>query len=596
MMRQRKILATAMALFGSVAATDALAQTAPKQFNLIEATVPQIQAAFQSRLLSSEQLINMYLARVAAYDDAGPKLNSYMFVNPAAAATAKAMDAVRFSPNTTVGPLYGVPVILKDLIDTYDMPTTGGAVALKDSIPPVDAFLTRKLREAGAIIIGKASLTEFANGMTSGMPGGYSGLGGYCFNPYNPVPLPGGDGRPLLSPRGSSSGSGIAAAANLSALTIGTETSGSILGPSEANGIVGIKPTVGLISRIGIIPITADQDIAGPMTRTVTDAAIMLGVITGYDPEDSSTEACLEPGNCFSDYTPFLKADGLAGARIAVPPFPNNRADIMNAAIAKMQSLGATVVSIPALGAVTAPGISRYGQKRDINAYLDRLPSTFPIQSLTDLIAYNSANTDLNTLKYGQTNFISSELQDLSPGSADTVKYLADRALGFTQSRGLINDALDGPDGERGTEDDFDAVFFSGTGGSGLWARAGYPTVIIPYGFVTQDGAQIPSGVSFAGRRFGEPRLIELAYSLEQASMGRKPPFSAPALPTDVVLRGDIDGDGKVNSKDVTAASRRLNQAATGPYDKADIDGDGKVTALDTRLITNLCTKPRCAL
>lgn len=592
---KRKILATAMALVGNVAAFNALAQTAPKQFSLIEATVPQIQEAFQSRLLSAEQLINMYLARVAAYDDAGPKLNSYIYVNPQAAATAKAMDEARFSPNTTVGPLYGVPVILKDLIDTYDMPTTGGAVALKDSIPPVDAFLTRKLREAGAIIIGKASLTEFANGMTSGMPGGYSGLGGYCFNPYNPVPLPGGDGRPLLSPRGSSSGSGIAAAANLSALTIGTETSGSILGPSEANGIVGIKPTVGLVSRIGIIPITADQDIAGPMTRTVTDAAIMLGVITGYDPEDSSTEACLEPGNCFNDYTPFLKADGLAGARVAVPPFPSSRADIMNDAIAKMEALGATVVRIPALGAVTAPGISRYGQKRDINAYLDRLPSTFPIQSLTDLIAYNSANTDLNTLKYGQTNFITSDLQDLSPDSADTAKYLADRALGFTQSRGIINDALNGPDGERGTEDDFDAVVFSGTGGSGLWARAGYPTVIIPYGFVTQDGAQIPSGVSFAGRRFGEPRLIELAYSLEQASMGREPPFSTPALPTDVVLRGDINGDGKVNGTDVSLVARRLNQTATGPYDKADINGDGRITALDTRLITTLCSKPRCA-
>jgi amidase len=585
-----------MALVGNVAAFNALAQTAPKQFNLIEATVPQIQAAFQSRLLSSEQLINMYLARVAAYDDAGPKLNSYLTVNPEAASTARAMDEARFSPNTTVGPLYGVPILLKDIIDTYDMPTTGGAVALKDSIPPVDAFLTRKLREAGAIIIGKASLTEFANGMTSGMPGGYSGLGGYCFNPYNPVPLPGGDGRPLLSPRGSSSGSGIAAAANLSALTIGTETSGSILGPSEANGIVGIKPTVGLISRIGIIPITADQDIAGPMTRTVTDAAIMLGVITGYDPEDSSTEACLEPGNCFSDYTPFLKADGLAGARIAVPPFPNNRADIMNAAIAKMQSLGATVVSIPAVTFQSTPGVLNYGQKRDVNLYFDSLPDTFPIQSLADLIAYNAANTNLNTIKYGQTTFIASNNLDISPGSADTATYQTNFALGYSRSRAAINNALNGPDLIEGTEDDFDAIFYSGSGSAGTWARAGYPSIVIPYGSVISNDVPIPSGVSFAGRRFGEPRLIELAYALEQASKGRFVPPSAPALPTDVVLRGDIDGDGKVNSKDVTAASRRLNQAATGPYDKADIDGDGKVTALDTRLITNLCTKPRCAL
>lgn len=594
---KRKILATAMALFGSVAATDALAQTAPKQFNLIEATVPQIQAAFQSRLLSSEQLINMYLARVVAYDDNGPKLNSYIYVNPEAANTARALDEARFSPNTTIGPLYGIPVILKDIIDTDDMPTTGGAVALKDSIPPDDAFITRKMREAGAIIIGKATLSEFANFMTSGGVSGYSGLGGYGYNPYDTRPSPTNpDGRPLLNPSGSSSGSGIAAAANLSALTIGTETSGSILSPSNANGIVGIKPTVGLVSRDGIIPITADQDTAGPMTRTVTDAAILLGVIAGYDPSDAATLECLEPGNCFNDYTPFLKADGLAGARIAVPPFPNNRADIMNAAIAKMQSLGATVVSIPAVTFQSTPGVLNYGQKRDVNLYFDSLPDTFPIQSLADLIAYNAANTNLNTIKYGQTTFIASNNLDISPGSADTATYQTNFALGYSRSRAAINNALNGPDLIEGTEDDFDAIFYSGSGSAGTWARAGYPSIVIPYGSVISNGVPIPSGVSFAGRRFGEPRLIELAYALEQASKGRFVPPSAPALPTDVVLRGDIDGDGKVNSKDVTAAARRLNQAATGPYDKADIDGDGKVTALDTRLITNLCTKPRCAL
>lgn len=596
---KKKLLATAMAMIGNVAAFNALAQTAPKQFSLIEATVPQIQEAFQSRLLSAEQLINMYLARVAAYDDGGPMLNSYLTVNPEAANTGKELDAARFAPNTTVGPLYGVPVLLKDIVDTFDMPTTGGAWALKDSVPSDDAFITRKMREAGAIIIGKATLTEFANFIGQGLPGGYSGFGGYGFNPYNPVPLPGGDGRPLLSPRGSSAGSGIAAAANLSALTIGTETSGSILGPSEANGIVGIKPTVGLVSRDGIIPITADQDTAGPMTRTVTDAAILLGVIAGYDPSDDATLECLEPGNCFDDYTPFLKADGLAGARVAVPPFPDSRAAIMNDAIAKMEALGATVVRIPAVAGANAPGILNYGQKRDVNAYLASLPPSFPIRSLTDLIAFNenppAPLTTADTIKYTQAQFIRSNALDISPGSADTLQYIADRTLGYVNSRTHINNALNGPDGEEGTEDDFDAIVFSGTGGSGTWARAGYPTVIIPYGFVTQDGAQIPSGVSFAGRRFGEPRLIELAYSLEQASMGRKPPFSAPALPTDVVLRGDINGDGKVNGTDVSLVARRLNQPATGPYDKADINGDGRITALDTHLVTTLCNKPRCA-
>jgi amidase len=599
---KRKILATAMALVGNVAAFNALAQTAPKQFSLIEATVPQIQEAFQSRLLSAEQLINMYLARVAAYDDAGPKLNSYIYVNPQAAATAKAMDEARFVPGTPIGPLYGVPILLKDIIDTDDQPTTGGAVALKDSIPLDDAFITKKLRDAGAIIIGKATLSEFANFMTSGGVSGFSNLGGYGYNPYDTRPSPTNtDGRPLLNPSGSSSGSGIAAAANLVALTIGTETSGSILSPSNANGIVGIKPTVGLVSRDGIIPITADQDTAGPMTRTVTDAAIVLGVIAGYDPTDPATLECLEPGNCFNDYTPFLKADGLAGARIAVPPFPNSRADIMNAAMAKMQALGATVVTIPAVTfpGGFGPGVLNYGQKRDVNAYFDTLPDSYPIQSLADLIAFNAEPpaplTTADTIKYGQTTFINSNNLDISPGSADTLTYQTNYVNGITRSRTAINNALNGPDGEEGTADDFDAIFYSGSGSAGTWARAGYPSIVIPFGSVISNDVPIPAGVSFAGRRFGEPRLIELAYALEQATKGRFVPPSAPPLPTDVVLRGDINGDGKVSGTDVSLVARRLNQTATGPYDKADINGDGRITALDTRLITTLCSKPRCA-
>ncbi|MBU0602009.1 MAG: amidase [Gammaproteobacteria bacterium] len=591
----RKLLVTALALFGNVAAFDALAQTAPTQFNLIEATVPQIQAAMQSRLLSSEQLVNMYLARVAAYDDAGPMLNSYLYVNPAAAAEANTLDALRFVPGREVGPLYGIPVLLKDIINTRDMPTTGGAVALKESIPLHDAFITKKLRAAGAIIIGKATLTEFANFVTSGMPAGYSSYGGYGFNPYNPVPLPGGDGRPLLSPSGSSAGSGIAAAANLSALTIGTETSGSILSPSNANGIVGIKPTVGLVSRDGIIPITADQDTAGPMTRSVTDAAILLGVIAGYDPDDPATEACLDADKCPADYTVFLNKAGLAGARIAVPPFPSNRTAIMEAAIQTMRDLGATVDTIPALASVGVSGILNYGQKRDVNAYFDKsVPDTFPIRSLADLIAFNEAHPDI-ALKYGQTSFIASQALDISEGSADTLKYIADRDLGFERSRGLINDALNGPDGIGGTEDDYDAIVYSGSGSAGTWARAGYPSIVVPGGFVESNGAQIPSGVSFAGRPFGEGRLIELGYAFEQATGARIPPASAPALPTDVVRLGDVNGDGWVDSTDVSLVTKRMNQPASGPYDKADVDHDGRITALDTRKLATLCSRARCA-
>jgi amidase len=248
----------------------------------------------------------------------------------------------------------GIPVILKDNIDTEDMPTTAGSLALRGSIPRSDAFVTRKLREAGAIIIGKATMTEFANFLTNGMPPGYRSPGGYGYNPYDsrPDPRPDldglgrplNDGRPVLTPGGSSSGPGIAVAANLAAIGVGTETSGSILSPGTANMLVGIKPIVGLISRDGIIPITADQDTAGPLARTVRDAAILLGVMAGFDPKDPATEACLVPGNCFADYTRFLDRHTLNGARIAVPSnFPAKRAAIMNNVIAVLRLQGATV-------------------------------------------------------------------------------------------------------------------------------------------------------------------------------------------------------------------------------------------------------------
>src|SRR5262245_33528290 len=278
---------------------------------LVEATINDIQKALQTRLITTEQLVQMYLHRVAAYDEGAPHLNSYLYWNAhQALAAARQSDTERRHGNIK-GPLFGIPVVLKDNVNTFDMPTTAGSVALTGSIPPDDAFITRKLRAAGAIIIGKATLTEFANFLTNGMPAGYSSLGGYGFNPFDPRPdpradAPFNDGRPALSPGGSSSGPGIAVSANLATVGIGTETSGSILSPGTQNLVVGIKPTVGLVSRDGIIPITADQDTAGPLARTVTDAAILLGVIAGFDPGDPATAACLMPDKCFSDYTQFL--------------------------------------------------------------------------------------------------------------------------------------------------------------------------------------------------------------------------------------------------------------------------------------------------
>ncbi len=517
------------------------------RFTLVEATVQQIQRALQTGLITSEQLVEMYLARIAAYDDVGPTLNALLHVNQNAAAEARQLDALRH-PGRARGPLYGIPVLLKDNIDTADMPTTAGSVALAGSTPPDDAFITRKLREAGAIIIGKATLTEFANFIAIGMPSGYSSLGGYGLNPYEPRTII--DGRPVMTPGGSSSGSGIGVSANFAAVAVGTETSGSILSPASANMNVGIKPTVGLVSRDGIIPITADQDTAGPITRTVEDAAVLLGVMAGFDPTDSATAACLTPGNCFSDYTQFLDKNALKGARIAVPPFADARAAVMRPAIAALRALGAYVEEIGPLAAQTGICVARpgpddgcstvllYGQKKDLNTYLAATPGA-PRRTIEEIVAFNAA-TMPNGGKYGQAIFEAAAGLDVSPGSADTLRYLADRAKDLADSRGALDDVYNGADNIAGTADDFDSMLLSANTGVGTPAKAGYPSITVPGGFlaavdpITQP---TPSGVTFSGPAFSEPRLIALAYAFEQATRHRVPPASAPALASDTVVR-----------------------------------------------------------
>jgi amidase len=286
LLRSRLALAgLALALAGPVAVQPAVAA----QFTLEGSTVLDIQKAINQGILTSTKLVQMYLDRIAAYEiSPGLNLNAIISLNPMALTQAAALDLERLTSGARSA-LHGIPILLKDNIDTSFLPTTAGFLGLKDSIPPDNATITQKLIDAGAIILGKSSLTEFANYLTSGMPAGFSSLNGYTFNPYNPVPVtspPNNDGRPLLSPGGSSAGSGAAMAANFATLTIGTETSGSILSPANQNSLVGIKPTVGLLSRDGIIPIAASQDTAGPMTRTVTDAAVLLGALTGVDPKD----------------------------------------------------------------------------------------------------------------------------------------------------------------------------------------------------------------------------------------------------------------------------------------------------------------------
>ena len=531
----------------------------PRSLQLVEASIPELQLALRSRLITSEQLVQMYLNRIAAYDDAGPLLNSFIHINANALEEARARDRDRHRGRAH-GPLFGIPVLLKDNIDTSDMPTTAGSVALEGSIPPNDAFITEKLREAGAIILGKATLTEFANFIALGMPSGYSSLGGYGFNAYDPRPLPASDGRPVLTPGGSSSGSGIAVSASLVAVAIGTETSGSILSPGSSNGVVGIKPTVGLVSRTGILPITADQDTAGPLARTVTDAAILLSQIAGHDANDSATAPCLEPGNCHSDYTKFLDKHALRGARIAVPRLPYwigftpAQQQIMLNAIAALREQGAVVVDpfeIPNQAAISAFGICvsfpapancstvlMYGQKHDLNAYLTTRPNA-PVHTLADIIAFNNAHAAV-ALKYGQAIFLAANQLDTSPGSADTQRYLADRALDVSLTRGGLDAVFNGPDGIKGTDDDFDAILFPQNRGAAAPAKAGYPSIVVPGGFMPPAGPVInpaPFGVTFTGRAFSEARLIALAYAYEQATKHRQPPASAPPLPSDFVSR-----------------------------------------------------------
>ncbi|HEX3480097.1 MAG TPA: amidase family protein [Kofleriaceae bacterium] len=536
------------------------------QLQLVEATIPQLDQALRSHLITSKQLVEMYQARIAAYDKVGPTLNAFIHLNANAAAEGAARDREHGHEGDR-SPMFGIPILLKDNIDTSDQPTTAGSIAFAGSVPPHDAFITRRLRDAGAIILGKATLTEFANFIANGMPSGYSSLGGYGLNPFDPRPLPGGDGRPALTPGGSSSGPGIAVSANLVTIAIGTETSGSILSPSTANGDAGIKPTLGLVSRTGILPITANQDTAGPIARTVTDAAILLGVIAGFDRDDPATLPCLIPGNCFRDYTRFLDKHALKHARIAVPHVPywtgftDDQTAIMNEVIGELRAAGAFVddphelpnqADISAFGIctstpapLTCSTVLLYGQKHDLNAYLTRRPNA-PVHTIDDIIAFNNANP-IAGLKYGQALFLAAATLDTGPDSADTQRVNADRAKDIQLTRGGIDAVLNGPDGIPGTADDFDAVLFPQNRGAAAPAKAGYPSVAVPTRFQVPTATVVnpfPFGVAFTGRAFSEPRLIALAFAYEQATHHRVAPASAPPLPSDTVTRHGHGHDG----------------------------------------------------
>jgi amidase len=474
--------------------TPAIAAPKPLPLDLSTAGVPEVQAGLAARSFTSEALVQAYLERIDALSINGPHLNAVRSVNPSALADAKALDAER-KKGTVRGPLHGVPVLVKDNIDVAGMPTTAGSVALANSYPAADAPLVTELKAAGAIIIGKTNLTEFANFMTSGMPAGYSSLGGQVLNPYDAS----------QTPSGSSAGSGSAGAAGLATLTIGTETSGSILSPARANSLVGVKPTVGLASRTGIIPISATQDTAGPMTRSVYDAAALLTAMSSVDPEDPATAA--SPSDDV-DFTAALSDSALAGTRLGYVASTTD--PVYTAALDALRAQGATLVPVT-VGNATAPSILTLEFERDLNAYLSRLPEEAPMDTLTDIIAYNSANAPA-ALKFGQTLLTESEAVDLGD-PAQLARYEATRTAGLTESRAAIDTVL--------TANDLDAIV-SNSATVGVGARAGYPSVIVPSGYAENN--RRPSGVVFLGTAWSEETLLGYAYDFEQATKAWRSP------------------------------------------------------------------------
>ena len=535
------------------------AAPAAAPFTVVEASIPEMQAAMREGRTTSREIVTQYLTRIGLYEDT---LNVAVSINPNALAEADALDRER-AAGTLRGPLHGIPVALKDNVLTTDaMPTSGGMLLFRHYRAPYEATLAANLKNAGAIILAKSAMSELAGWFgTAFRPGGYSAATGQSYNPYDPRAND--DGTPVLETSGSSSGGGVAA--NLWAGNVGTSTGGSIEGPSNFSMLVGIRPSTGRISRHGIIPLSLDQDTAGPMTKTVTDAAIMLGVMEGApDPKDPRTAECTAPPN--HDYTPFLKADALKGMRIGIPragiyaarefpgkarPFPGLKADelaSMEAAIAALRAAGAEIVDnadLPSMTAASpadnltshpiceAPSVGsasedlcshvlQYTMKRDFNLWLASLGDTAPVKTLAELRAWNETNRDRGAMRYGQGRLDFADAADLA---RDQARYEKDRQddLRLTRDQGL-DAAL--------TTHKLDALLFPGSAGANYATKAGYPIIVVPFGLVANyaDGAKgsadkvRPFGVSFVGGHCDDPKLVGIAYAFEQATKQRVPP------------------------------------------------------------------------
>jgi amidase len=517
------------------------------------ASIDDLQGALAAGRATAGDILRAYAARIEAYDRAGPGFNAVREMNPDAPAIAAAIDARKSEKRR---PLEGIPVLLKDNIATGDAQhTTAGSLALADAHANRDATVTRLLREAGAVIIGKANLTEFANILAIGMPSGYSSLGGQVKNPF--APELNARGVPFVLPGGSSSGSAVAVAAGLTAVAIGTETSGSLLSPASQNGVVTVKPTIGLISRAGIIPIAHSQDTAGPMTRTVRDAAILLNVLASADPLDDATRDLQRP----ADYTSVLDRDGLRGARIGIPGDPDDPANnvyygpltpraaaVMRDVMAVLEAEGATLVranmstiswmggpgaDAPVLNlnpesanrfqAERRPVVYLYELKHDLNAYLRDWARGAGMGTMADIIAFNAAHAG-RTLRFGQDIFLASQATE---GGLDAIEYIAARRMDIRATRTLGIDAY--MDAHR-----LDAILFPANSGAAVAAKAGYPSVQVPAGMTAGAGGQetpdYPLGATFTGRAWSEPALLRLAYAFEQATKARRMPPGVPPL------------------------------------------------------------------
>jgi amidase len=498
--------------------------------DLDSATIADLDAAFAAGTLTSERLVQMCLARIQAFDRQGPNLHAVITLNPKALETARALDAERKAKGPR-SPLHGIPIVLKDNYNTFDLPTTGGSVLLEGSIPPADAFAVKKLRDAGAIVLAKVNLSEFASG------GAYSSLGGQSRNPHDPT----------RSPSGSSGGTGVAIAAEYAIVGLGTDTGGSIRGPSTANGVVGLKPTLGLVSRSGIIPLALSFDTGGPMARSVYDVAVTLGVMAGVDPADAATKA--SEGKAESDYTKYLKADALKGARIGIArDFLGADADVdwvVESALDAMRTAGATVVDVRYPKWLLDAKEEFYTAVRwpefpvQIAQYLATLGPRYP-KTLDEMLerakAFNATRPDgagPNPSRWALFK------RESGSNGLDDFRYKAVHDYGLPMVRTVVEgiltsqklDAIVYPTSSRraGLIAAPEAPAAAGTpSATNIANLTGFPDLIVPVGFT---GDRLPVGISFFGPAFGEPKLLALGYSFEQTTHARRRPVHTPALP-----------------------------------------------------------------